>query len=112
MAKSRTETLTIDFEEVTYIFLKLKPIVAKVSNIRGLIAVVNPVVSEIVARHYNPPKGKSYKQEDLRSLMNHLVDCVNSIMPDKIPYRALIDSRNQWFFKLIDKNDPKPPRPN
>jgi hypothetical protein len=112
LTKNKDKALPIDYEEVTDIFLKLKPAVAKVSNIKGFLAVTRPAVFELVTKYSNPPKGKSYKAEDLDSLTDHIVDCINNIMPAFIPFRGSINADKRLIFTRIDKNAPKGPRPN
>jgi len=79
-------SVSVNFQEITDTFAKLRPAVAQVAGIEDFIALVKPAVHEIFLKHFEFPNSRLYKPEDLGLLIQHMMDCINSIMPAHLPF--------------------------
>ena len=106
------ESLSVNVQEITDTFSSLRLAVAKVATIEDFVALVKPAVNEIFLKHFEFPNSWLYKPEELGLLIQHVMDCINSIMPANIPYRSFSVNGEWRFYPTNSKDQPKIPKPS
>lgn len=105
-------TLAVNFQEITDTFSSLKPVAVKVTTIDDFVALVKPSVNDIFLKYFEFPNSRLYKPEDMGFLIQHVMDCINNIMPAHILYRS-VSVEGQWRFYPKDNNGQfKTPKPS
>lgn len=104
-------TFSVDFDEVTRIFEELKPVVSRVVEVQDFVQLVQTATNRIFLKYFEFPGSRLYKPEELRLLVQHVMDCINNITPSQIPYESIsIDGK--WILYPKNKDAPKDPKPN
>ena len=105
-------TLCVNFDEVTDIFTRLRPVVSQAANVQEFAQIIQGATSKIFSKYFGFPGSRLYKPEDLGLLVQHVMDCINNITPESIPYRS-VSVDGQWRLYPKGKDDKsKSPKPS
>jgi hypothetical protein len=85
----------IDYDAVSTRMLALKDRCAEAENIPSFVSVIQPVYQHILREHLWLMT-EDYRQGEMATLIAHLEDCVNAMMPAHLPFVAI--SREKLYF--------------
>ncbi len=98
-------SLSVDFDQITRLFRDLKPIIYKVTDVQEFGRAVQLVTSGIFVRYLTFPQSRYYKVEDTMLLIPHVINCINTIIPQQIPYEAFSMKGSRWALRPKRKDN-------
>ncbi len=98
------ESLSVNFQEITDTFSSLRPVVAGAATIEDFVSAVKPAVNDIFLKYFEFPNSRLFKPEELGHLIQHVMDCINNIMPAQIHFVS-VSINGEWRFYPTDNNN-------
>ena len=97
-------SLSVDFDEITKIFQDLRPVIAEITDIHDFVSLMQTATQKIFLKYFESTNSRLYKVDDLRFLEQHVMDCINSVTPNHIPYKS-VSVDGKWRLYPIENDD-------
>ncbi len=91
----------INYQEITEEFKALIEKTARAKTIENFRDIVQPTFVKIIERYWHLTSDENYVEGEIASLLFHIGECLNNIMPDHLEYFALVRPNLDGLFLFV-----------